>query len=502
LLAFAVVEDSTTTTAAAPTDIGIGTMNTSNIPPPATTKTKTTKTTKTIATKTIAETPIVQKSTFNNDDGQKTPPSTGSSARRQKLQLMREQAGAAATATTASSSAPLTATFAASTTPTAAFAAATATTTTTISSSSGGPPATAAFAAAISGSGSGSAPPVTAVFAAAAIATTTKGKGNTTTSSSTGAALPPPGKIASDNTTTIPSLRSESQSRLEEAYSKSEHDKTAALIKIKILEDQLNQKTKDDLNRAKQDNKPGNNIGATTSSNIVEQLLQMAEMNGPEAALDWAKSQKGNLLPTPGSPTTRPASRVGFNTGMGVGTPMKSSGGGGGGGGNMGGGTPTRRRIASRNLTPHPTKKQQRGGGGGNNGEDPSSNELIPENENPEETERRLIRQFREAAQYVPYEFSSELALYTVRRPYGIDGIIDGNIDDNSKNSAGTFPSLLRKLKIMILYSIYDAYFLFRFRSGMTLYRSHYTDSTRLDSTRLLSVSLLFHFYFQNYLIM
>ena len=202
----------------------------------------------------------------------------------------------------------------------------------------------------------------------------------------------------------------------------------------------LNQKTIEDLNRAKQ-NKPG----STGATNIVEQLIQMAEMNGPEAALDWAKSQIGNL--PPGSPT-RPASRVGFNTGMGVGTPMKSSG-SSGSGYEMGGGmhTPTRRRIASRNLTPHPTKKQQRGSNG--NGEDTSlNNQLIPDNEKPEETERRLIRQFREATQYVPYEFSSELASYTVRRPYGIDGIIDGNIDDsNSKNSAGTFFKLLLSRK-------------------------------------------------------
>jgi hypothetical protein len=374
-------------------------MNTSNIPPTAT-KTKTTTA--------IAETPIAQKSYMDNNDndGQKTPPSTGSSARRQKLQLMREQAGAGASATT-----------------------------TTASSA----PATAAFAAAISGSGSGGGgPPATAAFAAAI--------SGTSSSSSHSAALPPPGKIAgatsSSSADVVPSLRSESlsqsQSRLEEAYTKSEHDKTAALIRIKILEDELNKKTKEDLNRAKQ-NKPGS-IGA---NNIVEQLIQMAEMNGPEAALDWAKSQKNGNLP-PGSPT-RPASRVGFNTGMGVGTPMGKSSSSSGSGYDMGGGmhTPTRRRIASRNLTPHPTKKQQRGGNG--NGEDTSlNNQLIPDNEKPEETERRLIRQFREATQYVPYEFSSELASYTVRRPYGIDGNID---DSNSKNSAGTFFKLLLLLR-------------------------------------------------------
>merc|ERR1712238_594934 len=41
--------------------------------------------------------------------------------------------------------------------------------------------------------------------------------------------------------------------------------------------------------------------------------------------------------------------------------------------------------------------------------------------ENPEETESRLIHQFREAAKYVPYEFSSDIATFTVRRPYGMD---------------------------------------------------------------------------------
>mmetsp|Transcript_3549 Transcript_3549/g.7266 ORF Transcript_3549/g.7266 Transcript_3549/m.7266 type:complete len:395 (-) Transcript_3549:241-1425(-) len=41
-------------------------------------------------------------------------------------------------------------------------------------------------------------------------------------------------------------------------------------------------------------------------------------------------------------------------------------------------------------------------------------------NETPEQTERRLLRSFRQAAKYVPFEFSSDLATYTVQRPYGI----------------------------------------------------------------------------------
>ena len=85
--------------------------------------------------------------------------------------------------------------------------------------------------------------------------------------------------------------------------------------------------------------------------------------------------------------------------------------------------TATRRRISSRILTPHPTRRS------------PATSAIAAasENEIPEEVERRLIHHFREAVKYVPHEFSSEIANFKVRRPYGMD-----QEQDQSNNNSGT----------------------------------------------------------------
>jgi len=81
--------------------------------------------------------------------------------------------------------------------------------------------------------------------------------------------------------------------------------------------------------------------------------------------------------------------------------------------------TRTRRRSTSRALTPHPTRRRQKEKRDGENNPTvlPS-----PAMETPEEVERRLIQHFREAVHYVPHEFSTERANFTVRRTSLWDG--------------------------------------------------------------------------------
>ena len=424
-----------------PSMVGLGTIDTSKlqhaqypskIPSPissARKQSRTTVTTTSTATTGVATmlppllmtTPVAQRETFLGD-GQKTPPSTGSSTRRHKLKLMTEQALAASSLKSSGGTASVGAGVGA------------------------GPPATAAFAAAIgmttttTTNGLKIVPDL--IRKVPAGATGLPPPGHTSSFAPRGANLPPYGKRAlsassatehdsattadttSDPTTTtyspLPPLRNESQARLEEAYTRSERDKTAALRKIKDLEDRLNANAKDGIARTKE-NKPLIVGGLDT---IVDELLIMAKSNGPTAALDWIEAMKEQFQSSssPASPSRnnpslplKSASRVGFDTGiMGVGRtpPRKSTI----DGGFMMSSTPIRQRIASRNLTPHPTK-HHRGDAGPNfmnNGDDDNE-------EHPEDMEKRLHQQFREAVQYVPYEFSSEIANYTVRCPYGID---------------------------------------------------------------------------------
>jgi len=211
------------------------------------------------------------------------------------------------------------------------------------------------------------------------------------------------------------------------------------------LEEKLNQKAKDDLDRA-QNNKPtaGSSDSSSNSGGVtIQELLQMADLQGSDAAVQWVKStmkqqqKKGGGPQVSFSSPPKPASRVGFDTGMGVGIPMMMTdtpnATGDNGSMNIIGSPIIRRRIANRTVTPHPTRHNTRnrqssqdnnnvndatGAAPGAAAAPPTTAAVV---EHPEETESRLIHQFREAAKYVPYEFSSNIATFTVRRPYGID---------------------------------------------------------------------------------
>eukprot|EP00531_Pseudo-nitzschia_arenysensis_P000993 CAMPEP_0116130998 /NCGR_PEP_ID=MMETSP0329-20121206/8776_1 /TAXON_ID=697910 /ORGANISM="Pseudo-nitzschia arenysensis, Strain B593" /LENGTH=971 /DNA_ID=CAMNT_0003625409 /DNA_START=176 /DNA_END=3091 /DNA_ORIENTATION=+ len=293
----------------------------------------------------ITETPKGQKSAALGTGGADTPPSSGSSARRQKLQLMRQQALVASTLKTAPKEA------------------------------SKGPPSKTSF---YTGS---SEEPATAAFAKAIAP---KEKEN----------MAPPVipnladvRPKQEEKPKASPMQSAAQARLEDAYKKSEQEKMKALIKIKELEDKLSQSAKEQLEKSKQTHQQ--------QKLDVQTLLSLADTQGHEAALNWAKNNSDGVLP---SSPSRPASRTGFNTGMGA-TPRKLPG-----TGLTMQPTPHRRaRMAIRALKARPQNQPP---------------DLV--NESPEATERRLIRQFKEAVQFVSHEFSSELATYIVRRPYGI----------------------------------------------------------------------------------
>ena len=181
------------------------------------------------------------------------------------------------------------------------------------------------------------------------------------------------------------STQSAAQARLEDAYQKSEKDKLQALVRIKELEDKLSQAAKENMEKSKK---------ALDQQKLdVQTLLSVAEAQGPQAALEWAKTNASSMPTSP----TKLASRTGFNTGMGA-TPRKLIPG-----------------MPSLEQTPHKRARmairalQAR----------PSDPTAVNRNEPPEATERRLIRKFKEASKHVSYEFSSELATYIVRRPYG-----------------------------------------------------------------------------------
>jgi len=347
---------------------------------------------------------------------------------------MREQAGAlgAISATTAVdvigagplATAALAAAAAGAPSITAAFAAATEAVSknnsnSTSSISSSGPPATAAFAAAISGvttttNNIASGPPPSKTLTATTTATATAGLPPPGSKSSD--ALPPPGRVAGSSSAaaaappppTSSSLRNESQIRLEEVYAKSEREKTAAFLKVKELELLLTTKINEEFERAVQQKQQRHApapapvaaaVAADDDGGVnLEELVHLAETQGPDAALQWVKQQQQQFLsPKAGStgvgftsppPTTHNATM----------TP-----------------TSTRRRITSRALTPHPTRQKD-------NRDGTNIPTTTADNETPEEVERRLIQHFREAVQYVPHEFSTAVANFTVRRPYGMDG--------------------------------------------------------------------------------
>ncbi len=289
----------------------------------------------------LTETPTGQKSIAPTGNGADTPPSSGSSARRRKLQLMRQQA---LVASSLKSDKPPTKN--------------------SFYTGSTGEPATAAFAKAI-------AP-----------------KEITTTTTTTPPVIPNLASARPDENKKPP-MQSAAQARLEDAYKKSEQEKMRALVKIKELEDKLSQSAKEQLQKSKQETKQ--------QQLNVQTLLSLAETQGPEAALIWAKnnSDGNSILPT--SPS-KPASRTGFDTGMGA----------------------TPRKLPGTSLTMQPTPHRRARMAIRALQARPQNQPPDMQQESPEATERRLIRQFKEAVRFVSYEFSSELATYIVRRPYGI----------------------------------------------------------------------------------
>lgn len=181
-------------------------------------------------------------------------------------------------------------------------------------------------------------------------------------------------------------LQSAAQARLEDAYQKSEKDKLQALVRIKELEDKLSQVAKENIENSKK--------SLDQQKLDVQTLLTVAETQGPQAALDWAKTNASSMPTSP----TKLASRTGFNTGMGA-TPRKIMPG-----------------IPSLEQTPHKRARMAIRALRAR----PSDPTAADRNESPEATERRLIRKFKEATKHVSHEFSSDLANYIVRRPYGI----------------------------------------------------------------------------------
>jgi hypothetical protein len=184
-------------------------------------------------------------------------------------------------------------------------------------------------------------------------------------------------------------LVSETQQHLEQAYNKAEEEKTAALVKIKLLEDQLLQ-VQDQVAKAQLEasklTPPGSNPTMDYSY-----MLQLAETDGSEAALAWAKTQLQQQTGSSSLPSTplgkQPLSAMSPLRNMVVGR-MDS---------------PRRRfkSLTERSMAVIPVLRN------------------IPHNKPMKQIEYEMRAHFQEAAQYVPYEFTSSLATYVVRRPYG-----------------------------------------------------------------------------------
>ena len=187
------------------------------------------------------------------------------------------------------------------------------------------------------------------------------------------------------SSTELPSLISESSKRLEEAYQKAEHDKTAALVRIKELEDKLLQ--------AHAKSKKGDDESNQNQIDMTY-VLSLAETEGPQAALEFIKTNQNQTAGTTTMPST-PSRRAGVGFAM---SPLQGLP-----------DTPQRHRrttVSGRTLTPHPKR-----------------NIVGPPNQPPpsmQQVERTLLTQFREAAHCVPWEYHSPLASFIVRRPYGM----------------------------------------------------------------------------------
>ena len=288
----------------------------------------------------LTQTPRGQKSIQDPLGGSVTPPSSGSSARRRKLQRMREQAMAASTidantTTNNNDSDDKPPTTASENDPAPSNAAPPTSSSTTSFYTSTGAPATDAFAKAIASRKT--TPPDLPSLA---------GRGG---GIAVGGDEPP--KLPAATT-------SAAQARLEEAFRKASSEKTAGLARIRELEEKLSDQSREFLELARQANKQ--------QKLDVHEMLSVAEREGPDAALVWAKSHPQFA--------SQPAAGFGFRTGVAAPSPKR------------------RARIAGRALRAHPTARG-----------------LAPTTEKESiaaatQTERANIEKFREAADHVPVE--------------------------------------------------------------------------------------------------
>jgi hypothetical protein len=195
-------------------------------------------------------------------------------------------------------------------------------------------------------------------------------------------------KESTADATVAPPLVSETQKRLEEAYAKAEQEKREALKQIKELEEKLSKA----FSMPTQGTVSGDDTGS--SAQALEHLLRLADEKGPHAAVEWAKTTASSAAVSFSLSSMTPIRRAGSGT-----FPMS-----------MAMESPVRRRVANRAATPAPKRTLGWAADGS------TSTKL-----SGTEMEKQLIQFFKEAAQTIPFEYTSDLATYCVRRPYGLE---------------------------------------------------------------------------------
>jgi hypothetical protein len=199
-------------------------------------------------------------------------------------------------------------------------------------------------------------------------------------------------------TTTVPLRISESQQRLEQAYHQAEQDKTTALLRIKELEDLLIQAHQKVATATIETLPPP---GSLANMADYQYLLQLAETDGPQAALEWVKNQQEQHQQQPSSSTSTTTQFSNHKLPMNNNTTMSYWR-------NVVAVGPTSPRRFPRRVTATTTSTIH-----------PILPHTIPSDMPMVQVEKQFLSQFQEAAQYVPYQFTSALATYVVRRPYG-----------------------------------------------------------------------------------
>eukprot|EP00429_Kryptoperidinium_foliaceum_P012617 CAMPEP_0176031862 /NCGR_PEP_ID=MMETSP0120_2-20121206/15717_1 /TAXON_ID=160619 /ORGANISM="Kryptoperidinium foliaceum, Strain CCMP 1326" /LENGTH=496 /DNA_ID=CAMNT_0017365167 /DNA_START=1 /DNA_END=1489 /DNA_ORIENTATION=+ len=182
---------------------------------------------------------------------------------------------------------------------------------------------------------------------------------------------PPPSSSRRDRLQTMREaatpMVSETAKRLEEQLKESQKERKEALEKIKKLEEEL----------MKEKSKPPPATPTKTREDpkALQTVLQMAQDEGEQAALQWARAQVRGLPPL-------------SNSSISSASPLLAR----------------QRPLGSRPRTleqaPVPT--------------------LLPNNPNLIDVERKFVKHFQEAGKIVAQEFQSPLATFVVRRPYGL----------------------------------------------------------------------------------